>query len=115
MEEKNILILEWNGKIALLKRPAKGLLAKLWSFPDLPGDFKSALEQLGFRVLSVEEKPSAKHIFTHIEWRMRIFSVRLGAPPPENDYVWVSPEELKKDYAVPAAYQGALNAIGITH
>ena len=115
LEEKNVLILKRDGKIALLKRPAKGLLAKLWSFPDLPGDFRTALGEQGYRILSVKENPAAKHIFTHIEWKMKIFTVELGSPLPENDYVWVSPEELKKDYAVPAAYQGALNALGIGH
>lgn len=113
VEEKNILILEWNGRIALLKRPAKGLLAKLWSFPELDGDFLSTLKNGGWKIASCTENPPAKHIFTHIEWKMRIFTLKLAGPPPENDFVWVSPEDLKQKYAVPAAYQGALNAIGI--
>ena len=103
--------MEYNGKIALLKRPAKGLLAKLWSFPEFSDDFKAELEQNGFSIEKSVKKSSAKHIFTHIEWKMKIFLVTLNAIPEKNGFVWVTREELKNEYAIPAAYQGALKAI----
>lgn len=111
IEEKNILVLEFNGTFALLKRPAKGLLAKLWSFPEIPGDFKPVLEQKGYAVETVTRKGSAKHIFTHIEWKMKIFHVLLKEIPEQNEFVWVSREELIEHYAIPAAYQGAVKTI----
>ena len=111
IEEKNILILEYNGTFALLKRPAKGLLAKLWSFPEFPGDFQTELEQNGYQISSVIKKKPAKHIFTHIEWKMKIYFVELKSIPEANPYVWVSMDELVKEYAIPAAYQGAMKAI----
>ena len=111
IEEKNILILEHEGRIALLKRPAKGLLAKLWSFPESPDNVSECLKESGYQVLSIEKKKPAKHIFTHVEWRMKLYYVKLGSLLPENDYVWVTKEELFRDYAVPAAYQGASEAV----
>lgn len=111
IEEKNILILEYHGKFALLKRPAKGLLAKLWSFPEFSDDFKPELEQKGYSVSNAVRKSSAKHIFTHIEWKMKIFFVRLDKIPEKNEYTWVTREELTADFAVPAAYQGAMKVI----
>lgn len=111
IEKKNILILRCDEKIALLKRPAKGLLAKLWSFPDIPGDFETVLQLQGYSLISAEKKASAKHIFTHIEWNMTIWEVILGSPLPHNDYHWVAKEELVKDYAIPAAYQCAMKVI----
>ena len=111
IEEKIILVLEYDGTFALLKRPARGLLAKLWSFPEFSADFKTQLEQNGYSVESVGRKTSAKHIFTHIEWRMNIYPVKLRSIPVQNGFVWVSRDELIKKYAIPAAYQAAMNVI----
>ena len=111
IEEKNILVLEYNGTFALLKRPAKGLLAKLWSFPEFSDDFRMELEQAGYSVEHIGRKSSAKHIFTHIEWKMKIYPVKLSAIPEENGFVWGTRDELVKDYAIPAAYQGAMKVI----
>ena len=103
--------MEYKGTFALLKRPAKGLLAKLWSFPEFSDDIRKELEENGYSVKKVVKKPSAKHIFTHIEWKMKIFLVTLSAVPGENGYVWVTREDLEENYAIPAAYQGALKVI----
>ena len=111
IENKNILILEYHGTFALLKRPAKGLLAKLWSFPEFSDDFQTELEQAGYTIGSIVKKTPAKHIFTHIEWKMKIYRVTLNAVPEQNDFTWVSRDELIKNYAIPAAYQGAMKAI----
>ena len=111
IEEKNILVLEYNGTFALLKRPAKGLLAKLWSFPEFSDDFRTELEQLGYSVEKITKKASAKHIFTHIEWKMKISRVTLNAIPEKNGFVWVTKDDLIENYAIPAAYQGALKVI----
>ena len=73
--------------------------------------FTGYLKKAGYSVRTVGKKKTAKHIFTHIEWRMSIYHITLDSPVPDNEYVWVTREELFRDYAVPAAYQGALNLI----
>ncbi len=76
VEERTVLLLFQNGKIALRKRPDSGLLAGLWEYPNLPESLDEAgallaLAQMGLRAQQLEPAGSAKHIFTHIEWDMK--------------------------------------------
>lgn len=120
-EEKTILVLiDETGRIALRKRPEKGLLAGLWEYPALEGkksskEVLSAVRELlggaagnplpgGFDVLDLEFLPKAKHIFSHIEWHMTGFAVRVRKPAAgEVPLQWVTPQELSETYAVPTA------------
>ena len=49
--------------------------------------------------------PSAKHIFSHIEWHMTGYAVTITLPssPPE-DWAFVTLEDLDERYAIPSAY-----------
>ena len=76
VEERTVLLLFQDGKIALRKRPDTGLLAGLWEYPNLPESLDEAgallaLAQLGLSAGSIAPAGSAKHIFTHIEWDMK--------------------------------------------
>ena len=76
VEERTVLLLFQNGKIALRKRPDTGLLAGLWEYPNLPESLDEAgallaLAQLGLSAESIAPAGSARHIFTHIEWDMK--------------------------------------------
>ena len=64
---------------------------------------KEVLERLGGGA-SVEEKlPEAKHIFSHVEWQMIGYQVRLE--DRENDqkepFLFVEPERLEQEYFYP--------------
>ena len=76
VEERTVLLLFQDGKIALRKRPDTGLLAGLWEYPNLPESLDEAgallaLAQLGLSAESIAPAGGAKHIFTHIEWDMK--------------------------------------------
>lgn len=76
VEERTVLLLFQNGRIALRKRPDTGLLAGLWEYPNLPESLDEsgallALAQLGLSAESIAPAGSARHIFTHIEWDMK--------------------------------------------
>lgn len=106
-ERRTVYLLSCDGKYALVKRPASGLLAGLWEFVSAKQGSEaehSILEQL--REHTVGEKQylgEAKHIFTHLEWHMSGWAIRTDALLP--GFVWVSPRELKEEYAVPSAYR----------
>ena len=76
IEERTVLLLFQDGRIALRKRPDTGLLAGLWEYPNLPESLDEAsallaLAQMGLSAGSIAPAGSAKHIFTHIEWDMK--------------------------------------------
>lgn len=93
--DATVLVLQCGDKFALEKRPAKGLLAGLWQFPFFEGDAPDLGE--------VVAEKRAKHIFTHVEWRMRGKLVRIDAELPR--YVWATAEEIARTYAVPSAFR----------
>ena len=109
IEERTVWLIFREGKVALRKRPEKGLLAGLWEYPNevcgrLPGAW-------GIKPLSDEFGCTAKHVFTHIEWHMtaRILRVEDDALPP--GWVWCDNYELRHQYAVPNAFDGMAHLI----
>ncbi|MCQ2414356.1 MAG: A/G-specific adenine glycosylase [Clostridia bacterium] len=105
-EFKTVLILRHGQKIAVLRRPEKGLLAGLYELPNYSGDMGYIPEYLAKHgMTAVTSKPlgKAKHIFTHIEWWMEGADVEVDTPSP--DYIWITPEEAKDVYAIPMAFR----------
>lgn len=101
--------------VLIRRRPDAGLLGGLWEFPHLEGhadtdSVRALLENEGFKVRSVTPLPDAKHLFTHVEWRMTGYAVAVddARPGPVWDGVWVSKTELFDDYTVPSAFSAYL-------
>lgn len=113
-EQRTILILYCQGKYALQKRPDKGLLAGLWEFPNLEGKYTKSqlsawLKEQGMESLEITAGEKAVHIFSHIEWQMSSFHIRLARPAPE--YTWADRKELAEIYSLPSAYSAFLGPI----
>ncbi len=107
VEEKTVFLLLRDGKAALRKRPPGGLLAGLWEFPNTDEALDenaapSVISGWGLEARSWRAKLAAKHIFTHVEWRMTGYTLAVsGEGPP--DFVWMNAAELKA-HAVPSAF-----------
>ena len=93
---------------------ASGLLAGLWELPNTEGALsrKQAdefLDRLGIAHAPAAEAGTGHHIFTHVEWRMALYSCELrpGASVPEG-WVPVSPEDLTGRYPLPSAFLALL-------
>ena len=119
VEYKTVLVLRDRTHVMIRKRPKEGLLAGLYELPWLEGT-KSAQEVLanlnrsGVHVLQIEELPSSKHIFSHIEWYMRGFLVwldELEKLPCAEGELFVSPMETRKEYAIPSAFKAYKEAL----
>lgn len=109
IEEKTVYIMECDGKFALHKRDAGGLLAGLWEFPNIEGvqepkDIKETIP-----VIAIEELGKAKHIFSHVEWHMTGYYLKLSEVLP--GYEWKSAEEIKNECAIPAAFSAYTKSI----
>ena len=54
-------------------------------------------------MVQIEPLPQAKHIFSHVEWHMKGYRIRLSGGIPES-YISAGKEELKSVYALPGAF-----------
>lgn len=112
IEKKTILIIRDADKIALHKRADKGLLAGMYEFPSMEGEHTKEqvltyLKTLGVAPLRIKKLPASKHIFTHKEWHMTGYAVRvdeLERMQPNKDLLFVTQDEIEKDYPIPSAF-----------
>ncbi len=75
VEELTVYLLFSQNRVALRRRETGGLLGGLWEFPHVPGTLDEAeagapLAAWGLRPIDWQRRMTAKHIFTHVEWRM---------------------------------------------
>ena len=110
IEEKTILLIQDGDRTVLRKRPEKGLLAGLYEFPSEKGYLSEAeavkcVEKMGFSPLRIQLLADAKHIFTHVEWHMKGFLIRVAETEdiPEG-MILANREETERDYPIPSAY-----------
>lgn len=115
VEEKTILVIQDAGRVALRKRPAKGLLAGMYEFPSLEGHCEEAevsayLREIGLSPIRIRKLPPAKHVFTHREWHMTGYLIRVdelavkGEGRELQGFVFVEPEQTLTDYPIPSAF-----------
>lgn len=107
-EEHTVFILSCDGFFALEKRPARGLLAGLWQFPNVSGalDAQEALETAanwGLRPKNILRQVKRKHIFTHIQWDMTGFYLEVGER--NGEFTWFASGEIEKQAALPTAFR----------
>lgn len=115
IEEKTILVIRDEDKAALKKRGEKGLLAGMYEFPSLEG-YKTAeqvttyLAAQGIRTLRIQPLEDAKHIFTHKEWHMKGYMIRVDELSPRlpseetKDWQFIETVQTQEKYPVPAAF-----------
>ncbi len=120
-----VLILVTEENFAIRKRSDTGLLSGLYEFPNVPGSLSEsealcAVSQWGFSPLRIMKLTDAKHVFSHVEWRMTGYKI-LIAPPGFDDVNTVGPEReregcvpdfifadaglIEKEYPVPSAFE----------
>jgi len=115
IEEKTVLVIRDENKAALHKRPAKGLLAGMYELPSMPG-YKTAeevtrrLAEKGLKTLRIVPLSDSKHIFTHREWHMRGYMIRVDELAPKSEalktenWIFADVKEIEEKYPVPAAF-----------
>ena len=120
IEERTILIFKDGKRIAIRKRPAKGLLAGLYEFPNVEGklsmdEVTEYSKTIGLMPVRVQELPEAKHIFSHIEWHMTGYEVIVDELEKTNEkgFLFIHPEEIRKEYSIPSAFEKYTGYAGI--
>jgi len=98
VEERTVYIILNGGRVALRKRPDKGLLAGLWEYPNELSPWPCPVAgETAFAA-------SGKHIFTHIEWHMTAYTVSAVTDTLPAGWVWADRSDLAEKYSVPSAF-----------
>ena len=108
VEDRTVFILHCDDKLAVCKRPRKGLLAGLWQFPDTEGHLTvegaiALAAQWGTEPLDPILTLERNHIFTHVEWKLRGIYLRCGAMAEL--FQWYTREEIQDIIGLPTAYR----------
>jgi len=108
IERKTVFVLTLNGGLIGFRRPENGLLAGLWQLPETAGELSDAesavwLGEHGINPVGELRFYERKHIFTHIEWHMRVCAAEVSTNAlPEG---WIV---LDESHALPTAYRVCL-------
>ncbi len=119
IEEKTVLVILDEHYVALHKRGDKGLLAGMYEFPTMEGhkseeEVLRYLKKSGMSPLRIQKLEPSRHVFTHKEWHMIGYQVRVdeltgkegGAQMPGSgqEYIFIDPSETKSGYPIPSAF-----------
>jgi len=107
VKEFDVVVLrDTAGRFAVRRRPETGLLAGLFEFPNLEGRHDETELKTAFRANAIRKAGTARHVFTHVEWDMTLYSAETINPP--NGFEWVSRASLRSRTAIPSAFRAAL-------
>lgn len=116
IEHKTVFLIYYQGRLALRRRPDKGLLAGLYEYPNADGtlsreEIVDYLRGLGFSAVQIRPLPKAKHIFTHKEWHMTGWEILAdewedftSGNPRKHGLFLASASDLRDVYSVPSAF-----------
>ena len=110
IEKKTVLLIKDGEKAAIRKRPDQGLLAGMYELPNVEGELSEEevlmlVKSYGLAPLFIQRLEDAKHIFTHKEWHMRGFAVRVEELEEEAEgMLFVDRKSIESDYPIPSAF-----------
>lgn len=112
IEQRTVFVLQCGDRLAVCKRPARGLLAGLWQLPDVPGKLETAealrqAEQWGVHPTGILKTAERTHIFTHVQWDLRGVWLTCAAEAPQ--FTWADEDALRHEIGLPTAYRQFLD------
>ena len=116
IEKRTVIVVRAFQQSLLFRRPDAGLLANMWEPLCVDGwideeQARSFLEERGVRVKTLSPLPSAKHIFSHVEWHMQGFLAEAEETPPIAGGVWITSQRIQEEHAIPGAYRAYRDAL----
>ena len=109
IEKKTVFILFDDGRTAVRRRDEKGLLFGMYEFPNTQGHLNweqalSYVREQGFSPLKITEIESSKHIFSHKEWHMKAYAVKIEQANDQEWYLFIHPQDAQEKYPIPSAF-----------
>lgn len=112
IEKRTVFIFKDGEKLAIRKRPSKGLLAGLYELPNVDGQLtaEEAIEyskSIGLMPVRIQPLGQAKHIFSHVEWQMTGYSIRVDELEKSctENMLFIHPEDVENEFPIPAAFE----------
>lgn len=110
-ENRTILLIQDGERLVLHKRPDKGLLAGLYEFPNLEGHLTEEevlnwVEEKELFSVQIQRLDPAKHIFSHVEWHMIGYLIRVASfeGTLKENYLLAEVKTVEAAYAIPSAF-----------
>ena len=107
-ERYTLMIITDGNHFYLKKRPNIGLLSYLWEFPmfseDIP-DISHHIENLNLKPIEVKDLQGITHSFTHKDWVITAYYVRVSQLVPMKDFIIVSKQELTDTYSLSSLFK----------
>jgi len=97
-----VVVLKNSNRIAFSKRNNQGVLADMWELPNFPDHLSVAEINSLFPSGKIVKKANVKHIFSHLEWHMRVYYLELPDKPEQ--YSW----KLLENCPLPTAFKKLL-------
>lgn len=120
IEKRTIVVFQDGENIAIRKRKDSGLLAGLYEFPNEMGylteeEVISYSKKIGLQPLQIKKLGKAKHIFSHVEWHMIGYAIRVDELEKscEKEMLFIHPEEIQKEYPIPSAFEFYTSQVNI--
>ena len=112
VEQRTVFVRQCGDRLAVCKRPSRGLLAGLWQLPDVPGKLETAealrqAEQWGVHPTGIVKTAERTHIFTHVQWDLRGVWLTCAAEAPQ--FTWADENALQHEIGLPTAYRQFLD------
>ncbi len=113
IEERTVFIIKQElgqkQELVLHKRPDTGLLSGMWELPNEEGYFPVEEVQEWFPAAEIKRLPDGKHIFSHVEWRLWCYEIKLaeaGILPEkiEQGTKAFTLQEIKEQISLPSAF-----------
>lgn len=112
IEKRTVFVIRDGDKVAIRKRPNKGLLAGMYELPNTEGSLSmeealSAIKDMHLTPIRIRELTKAKHIFSHIEWQMEGYAILVEEAErvcDETGLIFVEAETSEQKFALPAAF-----------
>lgn len=112
IEMRTVLVFKDGDTLAIKKRPSKGLLPSLYELPNLAGHLtrKQVIEysnSIGLYPTRLKKAGAAKHIFSHVEWHMIGYEIKVDEPEKScrEDMIFAGRSEIKDKYPIPSAFE----------
>ena len=119
IEERTVFLIRDGEKIVLKKRPSKGLLAGMYEFPNESGymDMNEAIsyvKEMNLTPLRIERLSDAKHIFSHVEWHMAGYLIRVEELEEQSSGIlFAETADFQENYPMPSAFAAYMEYLNI--
>jgi A/G-specific adenine glycosylase len=96
--------MRYGNEIAIRQRPNTGLLASLYEVLHVEGHWDSEdIIQFVPNLIAIYPLADHQHVYSHLIWQMKGYVVDVKSK--DENWVWVSQEDVVNRYAIPNAFQ----------